>query len=182
MSRLGKQPIALPKGVKAHCAGNKITVEGPKGALHQELMPIIGVVVNEEQIVVELKGNPKRDSKFHGLFRSLIANMVTGVTKGFQKELQMVGVGYRAALKGHALDLQVGLSHPKELHIPKDIQVVVDKGTKIVITGKDKQVVGQFAATVRGVRPPEPYQGKGIRYAEEHVRRKAGKAGGKKGK
>lgn len=180
MSRKGKLPIALPKGVDVKVANNEITVKGPKGTLKHHLIPAVVVKAEGQELHVTLAKGHEDDGHFHGLYRSLIANMVEGAEKGFVKELEMVGVGYRAAVQGHHLDLQIGLSHPTKISIPEGVQVKVDKSTAIHITGADKQTVGQFAATVRAARPPEPYQGKGIRYKGEYVRKKAGKAAAKK--
>lgn len=180
MSRKGKLPIAIPKGVEVKIAEKLISVKGPKGTLQHELVPEVKVHVKNDAIHVELDEAHSNAGNFHGLYRSIIDNMVVGTSQGFEKKLEMIGVGYRAAVQGNALDLQIGLSHPTKITIPQGIQVKVDKNTSIVITGADKQVIGQFAATVRAVRPPEPYQGKGIRYVGEYVRKKAGKAAAKK--
>lgn len=180
MSRKGKLPIPLPKGVEVKVANNEVTVKGPKGSMHQKLMPCVQVAVENDHIVVALTDDHQNEGNFHGLYRSLIQNMVTGTSHGFERKLEMIGVGYRAAVMGHELDLQIGFSHPTRLHIPEGIHVKVEKNTVIHITGIDKQAVGQFAATIRAVRPPEPYQGKGIRYHGEYVRKKAGKAAAKK--
>lgn len=180
MSRKGKMPIPLPKGVDVKVSATEVSVKGPKGHLHQKLMPEIRVVVDGEQVLVSLADENADASRFHGLYRVLIHNMVEGVTKGFEKKLQLVGVGYRAAVMGKLLDLQLGFSHETKLPIPEGIMVKVDKNTEVTISGADKHLVGQFAATVRSMRPPEPYQGKGIRYLGEEVRRKAGKAAAKK--
>lgn len=180
MSRKGKLPISLPKGVEAKVANNTVSIKGPKGTLHQALIPSIKVVIDGQELRVELAEGFEKDGHFHGLFRTLISNMVEGTMKGFEKELEMIGVGYRAAVQGHHLDLQIGFSHPTKISIPEGVTVKVDKSTAIMITGTDKQKVGQFAASVRAVRPPEPYQGKGIRYKGEYVRKKAGKAAAKK--
>jgi large subunit ribosomal protein L6 len=180
MSRKGKLPIPLPKGVEAKVSQNAITVKGPKGTLTQQLIEAVKVHVEGQEIRVELSAGHERDGHFHGLYRTLIDNMVEGTTKGFAKELEMVGIGYRAAVQGHHLDLQIGLSHPTKMSIPEGVLVKVDKSVAISITGIDKQKVGQFAASVRAARPPEPYQGKGIRYKGEYVRKKAGKAAAKK--
>lgn len=180
MSRKGKLPISLPKGVEAKVANHEITVKGPKGTLKQQLIPAIHIHVEGQELRVELAKGHEEDGHFHGLFRTLIYNMVEGTTKGFEKELEMVGVGYRAAVQGHHLDLQIGRSHPTKISIPEGVTVKVEKSTAIMITGADKQKVGQFAATVRATKPPEPYQGKGIRYKGEYVRKKAGKAAAKK--
>lgn len=180
MSRKGKLPIPLPKGVEVKTNPNEVTVKGPKGTLHQHLVKGIQVVVKDGQVHVELAEGYEDQGHFHGLFRTLISNMVDGSTTGFVKELEMIGVGYRAAVSGHHLDLQIGLSHPTKISIPDGVHVKVEKNTQIMITGIDKQLVGQFAASVRAARPPEPYQGKGIRYKGEYVRKKAGKAAAKK--
>lgn len=176
MSRKGKLPIPLPKGVEVKVSNTEISVKGPKGTLHHALVPSINVHVENNQIVVGLNENCEDQGNFHGLYRSIIQNMVSGTTNGFERKLEMIGVGYRAAVQGHLLDIQIGFSHPTKLPIPEGIHVKVDKNTAITISGADKQKVGQFAATIRAVRPPEPYQGKGIRYEGEYVRKKAGKA------
>jgi large subunit ribosomal protein L6 len=176
MSRKGKMPVVIPAGVEVKKVENTITVKGPKGTLAQELVKGIELNIETSQVVVSVNENSRELSRFHGLYRALIANMVTGTTNGFERRLEMVGVGYRAAVQGNLLDLQIGFSHPTKLEIPKGLSVKVDKNTVIIISGIDKQAVGQFAAQVRAMRPPEPYQGKGIRYEGEYVRRKAGKA------
>lgn len=176
MSRKGKLPIPLPKGVEVKVSGSEVTVKGPKGTLHQKLHPAIVVKVAGDHVNVELNEKYSDLGNQHGLFRSIIQNMVQGTTQGFETKLEMIGVGYRAAVQGNMLDLQIGLSHPTKLPIPQGITVKVDKNTQISITGSDKQMVGQFAATIRSKKPPEPYQGKGIRYEGEYVRKKAGKA------
>jgi len=180
MSRKGKLPIPLPKGVEVKVTGTELNVKGPKGTLKQELMPAIEVKVEGEEIIVSLTKGHENDGNFHGLYRSIINNMVEGTSKGFERKLEMVGVGYRAAVQGQLLDLQLGFSHPTKLPIPEGVNVKVEKNTNIYISGIDKQKIGQFAATVRAMRPPEPYQGKGIRYEGEYVRKKAGKAAAKK--
>lgn len=175
MSRKGKLPITLPKGVEVKVTGEDLSVKGPKGTLHQKLVPGVSVKQEQDQLHVILADDHSDKGNFHGLYRSLIQNMVIGTTQGFEKQLEMVGVGYRAAVQGKNLDLQIGLSHPTQLPIPEGLQVTVEKSTAISIKGLDSQQVGQFAATVRSKKPPEPYQGKGIRYKGEHVRKKAGK-------
>lgn len=180
MSRKGKLPIPLPKNVEVKLAESTITVKGPKAELTQDLMSEIGVKIEDEHLVVFLNEGHEGAGNFHGLYRSLISNMVEGVTKGFEKRLEMIGVGYRAAVQGPLLDLQIGFSHPTKLPIPQGVHVTVEKNTEIVITGANYQQVGQFAATIRSKRPPEPYQGKGIRYKGEYVRKKAGKSASKK--
>ncbi len=182
MSRKGKLPIPLPKDVEVKVSNTEVAIKGPKGSLKQQLVPGIEVKVEDNQIHVSIAsiGNGEELSHYHGLYRSLVHNMVVGATEGFEKKLEMIGVGYRAAVQGELLDLQLGFSHPTKLSIPKGLTVKVDKNTLITISGFDKQLVGQFAANVRSKRPPEPYQGKGIRYVGEYVRRKAGKAAAKK--
>lgn len=174
MSRKGKLPIAIPKGVDVKISGLEVTVKGPKGTLHQQLREGVGIKIENNEVHVELTDEGL--GNFHGLYRSLIDNMVHGTTTGFSKSLEMIGVGYRAAVQGKNLDLQLGFSHPTSVPIPEGIKVTIEKGTAITITGADRQQVGQFAAIVRSYRPPEPYQGKGIRYTGEYVRKKAGKA------
>lgn len=176
MSRLGKSPIELPKNVEAKVQDGKIIVKGPKGTLEFADIEGLKLRVEEGRLFVEFDERVKVPGVTHGLYRATINNMVVGVSKGFEKKLNLVGVGYRAALQGHNLDLQLGYSHPTQLAIPKNVQVEVDKSTTIIVRGIDKQAVGQFAAMVRGMRPPEPYKGKGIRYENEYVRKKAGKA------
>ncbi len=176
MSRLGKSSIKLPKGVEVKVENNVVVVKGPKGHLEQQLMEGIKLSINEGILDVSIDEKIHSNGKFHGLYRSLINNMVIGVSVGFEKKLTLIGVGYRAAIKGKKLDLQVGYSHPTELDIPEGIEVKVDKSTTIVLHGVDKQNIGQFAAKIRSTRPPEPYKGKGIRYENEYVRKKAGKS------
>lgn len=180
MSRKGKLPIPLPKGVEVKVTDAEVMVKGPKGTMHQPLIPGIQVKVEGGQVLVELEDEESDLNHFHGLYRTLIQNMVTGTVEGFEKRLEMIGVGYRAAVQGHELDLQLGFSHPTKLSIPQGLTVKVDKNTLITISGFDKRLVGQFAANIRSKRPPEPYQGKGIRYVGEYVRKKAGKAAAKK--
>lgn len=179
MSRKAKLPIILPKGVEAKLEGQTLTVNGPKGTLVRDLMHGILVSVEDKHINVSLEESMKEAKNFLGLFWSLIQNMVLGVSEGFVKKLEMIGVGFRAAVQGNLLDLQVGFSHPTKITIPERIKVNVEKNTLIQIEGIDKQEVGQFAADVRAKKPPEPYKGKGIRYSDEYVRRKAGKSGKK---
>lgn len=176
MSKLGKSPIPLPKGVEIKVDSEAIHVKGPKGTLSYPLTKGISVKVQEGVAIVERDDKVEMPKTTHGIYRALLNNMVVGVSKGFEVRLMMMGVGYRAAVQGQKIDLQVGFSHPTQLPIPKAVQVAVDKSNIIIITGIDKQVVGQFAASVRAVKPPEPYKGKGIRYEKEYVRKKAGKA------
>ena len=180
MSRKGKLPISLPSGVEVKITDTEVTVKGPKGTLHQKLVPGVQVIVEDKQVLVSLEDNNSGLDHFHGLYRTLIYNMVVGTTEGFEKKLEMIGVGYRAAVQGDLLDLQLGFSHPTKLPIPKGLTIKVDKNTLISIAGSDKHLVGQFAAVIRSKRPPEPYQGKGIRYQGEYVRKKAGKSAAKK--
>lgn len=180
MSRIGRQPIAVPAKVTVEVdAGNLVKVTGPKGALSQQISPDLIIEVNDGQITVDRPTDLRHHKSQHGLARTLIANMVTGVTTGFTRRLDVVGVGYRAEKRGNNLFLQVGKSHPVEFAPPdKTISFEVDKdGRTITISGVDKAVVGELAAVVRGTRPPEPYKGKGIRYSGERVRAKVGKTG-----
>ncbi len=177
MSRKGKAPIALPKGVDVQVKDGNVVVKGPKGSLSRPLVQGVVVSMADGQLLVAVENDTRELNRMHGLFRALINNMVLGVTTGFQTKLEMIGVGYRAAVQGSLLDLQVGNSHPTKLSIPTGITVAVDKNTAITVSGIDKQAVGQFAAQVRAKKTPEPYQGKGIRYVGEYVRKKAGKAG-----
>ena len=177
MSRIGQSPIELPSGVEVKVSGNLVTVKGPKGSLTQDIQPSMSVDIEDGTLTVSRENDERQVRALHGLTRSLINNMVIGVTEGYSKELTAVGVGYRAALKGNRLELQVGFSHPVSIEAPDGIAFEVPEPTKIIVSGIDKQMVGQVAANVRAVRPPEPYKGKGIRYTGEHVRRKAGKAG-----
>jgi large subunit ribosomal protein L6 len=177
MSRIGNAPITVTSGVEVKVTGNTVQVKGPKGTLNQVVDPTISVSV-DDGIVTVARANDERSTKaLHGLYRSLISNMVLGVSEGYTKELTAVGVGYRATLKGNNIELLVGFSHPVNIEAPDGITFEVPEPTKIIVTGIDKQKVGQVAANIRSVRPPEPYKGKGIRYKDEHVRRKAGKAG-----
>lgn len=180
MSRVGRMPIDIPAGVNVTLNGQVITVKGPKGELTRTLHADMKVTVADNVITVERPTDEKGHRSLHGLTRALIANMVTGVTTGFKKELEIVGVGYRAQMKGKKLALTLGFSHPLELDAPAGITIECPSATSIIISGANKEHVGEFAAKVRKYRLPEPYKGKGIRYVGEHVRRKAGKAGTKK--
>jgi len=175
MSRLAKRAIDLPKGVELKVSGNNVDVKGPKGSLTHVLMPGISLKQEENQVWIVVDPNLHKNGKDAGLHWALLRNTVNGVSQGFEKRLTLIGVGYKAVVKGNKLDVQVGYSHPTEVDIPSDLQVKVDKNT-VIISGINKQKVGQFAATVRQIRPPEPYKGKGIRYEDEYVRKKAGKA------
>ena len=181
MSRIGKRPIGIPSGVDFKIEENVVTVKGPKGTLTREMHSLMNIVVEESQIIVTRPDDEPFSRSLHGLTRTLIANMVEGVTNGFTKGLEMVGVGYRAAKKGNKLVLTVGKSHPVELTPFEGIDFEVPAPNKILVKGMDKELVGAFAAIVRSERKPEPYKGKGIRYEGEVVRRKVGKTGGKKG-
>ena len=178
MSRIGRLPISLPSGVEVTIDGQLVTVKGPKGTLAPEITEPITIRRDEEGVLTILRPDDERESRsLHGLTRSLIANMVTGVTDGYEKKLEIVGVGYRVQSKGSDLEFAVGYSHSVLYKAPEGIQFAVESPTKFAVTGVDKQQVGQVAANIRKIRKPEPYKGKGIRYAGEHVRRKVGKAG-----
>ena len=179
MSRIGKQPINIPAGVTVSVANTTVTVKGPKGTLTQEINPNISVAVEGNVCTVTRPDDEKLNRSMHGLYRSLIQNMVTGVTTGFTKSLEIVGVGYRAEANPLALTLNVGYSNPVVMQIPEGLTVEVEKNTLVHVRGIDKQQVGELAARIRRVRKPEPYRGKGIRYVGEQVRRKVGKAGSK---
>ena len=176
MSRIGKQPIAIPDGVTVEVSDGLVTVKGPGGELSQRVVRDMRVIVDGAEVRVERPSDERDHRALHGLTRSLIANMVEGVTKGYEKRLEIQGVGYRAALKGSELELQVGFSHPVTMSPPAGIEFEVPAPNRIVVKGIDKQLVGETAANVRKVRKPEPYKGKGIRYEGEYVRKKAGKA------
>lgn len=175
MSRIGNKLINLPEGVTVSQNGNVITVKGPKGELSNAIDSNIEVVVEGQTVAVKRPNDTKAMKTIHGTTRANIHNMVEGVSKGFTKTLEIVGVGYRASLKGNTLVVSAGYSHDVELEIPAGIKVELPKNTQVVVSGSDKQIVGQFAANVRGVREPEPYLGKGIHYSDEHIRRKEGK-------
>jgi large subunit ribosomal protein L6 len=177
MSRVGKLPIAIPSGVDIDIAGTRIKVKGPKGTLERDVTPVLSVVTEDGQLRVVRPNEDKRSRELHGLTRTLINNMVVGVTEGYTRNLEIQGVGYRAQLVGKKLQLNLGYSHPVEIDPPEGISFVVETPTKVAVTGIDKELVGRIAAQVRGTRKPEPYKGKGVRYAGEIVRRKAGKAG-----
>jgi large subunit ribosomal protein L6 len=177
MSRIGKKPISLPAGVEVKVDGNIVTIQGPKGSLAQTLPEGISVIQEDNQILVERANDNKQQRSFHGLSRALIANMVEGVTNGFEKKLELVGVGYRAQMQGKKLVINIGFSHPVEIDAPEGIEFDVPAPTRITIKGIDKQLVGNTAAHIRAIRKPEPYKGKGIKYEDEYIRRKAGKAG-----
>jgi large subunit ribosomal protein L6 len=176
MSRIGKAPIAVPQGVEVKQAGSAVEVKGPKGHLSQRIPQGISLEIAAGVVHVKRKGDAKAVRSLHGLIRTLIANMVQGVTQGFEKELEIVGIGYRANVQGKNLQLNLGYSHPVLYPIPQGIELAVEKQTRITVKGIDKQKVGQVAAEIRGFKRPEPYKGKGIRYIGEEVRKKAGKA------
>ena len=180
MSRIGRMPIAIPAGVTVTLDGNVITVKGAKETLTRELHPNMQIAVENNEIVVTRPNDEKQNRALHGLTRTLIHNMVVGVTEGFKKELDVNGVGYRVAKQGKDLVMNLGFSHQVVMSEIDGISIDVPKPNKIIISGPDKQKVGQFAAEVREKRPPEPYKGKGIKYVDEHIRRKEGKTGGKK--
>jgi len=175
MSRIGKKPIEVPSGVTISVAPGRVTVNGPKGELTQAVSPAMKVEQTNGTLTVERPTNRGEHRALHGLTRSLIANMVEGVTNGYEKQLEIQGVGYRARLQGKGLELALGYSHPVSVPAPEGIEFEVPQPTEVIVRGIDKQLVGEIAAQIRKQRPPEPYKGKGIRYAGEHVRRKVGK-------
>ena len=176
MSRIGKSPVPIPPDVKVTLSDGSIQTSGPKGQLERQLPQGVDVVVQENQIVVQRPDESRRARSIHGLTRTLVANMVNGVSQGFERKLEIVGVGYRAERKGEELLLTLGYSHPILYPLPPGIEVVVEKQVGLTVKGIDKELVGAVAAKIRSFRPPEPYKGKGIRYVGEHVRRKVGKA------
>jgi large subunit ribosomal protein L6 len=178
MSRIGKRPVTFPKNVKISQSAGTVKVEGPKGTLSSKLPEGINMVVNEGNLIVERKSDERIARSYHGLARTLINNMVTGVSSGFEKSLEISGVGFRAEIAGNNLKLALGFSSPVQYTVPKGIDVKVDKQTNIVVSGIDKQLVGRVASEIRALKKPEPYKGKGIKYAGEHIRRKAGKSAG----
>lgn len=178
MSRIGRQPISIPATVEVDiAAGNTVTVKGPKGTLTQTFSPNMQLRREDGTVLVERPDNARENRSLHGLSRTLLNNMVVGVTDGYRRNLEIQGVGYRAALDGNVLVLSVGFSHPVRMTPPEGISYALESPTRIAVSGIDKQQVGEEAARIRRVRPPEPYKGKGIRYSGEYVRRKAGKAG-----
>lgn len=177
MSRIGKKPIAIPSGVKVSIAADAVEVQGPKGKLRQPLPPGVVFAQEDGKLVAKTAREDRELGKFHGLARSLVANAVTGVTDGFKKELDIVGIGYRAELKGQQINFALGYSHPVVFDIPKGIDVTIDKQTHIVVTGIDRQLVGQVAADIRSLRKPDPYKQKGVRYTGEVLKKKVGKTG-----
>jgi len=178
MSRIGRQPVVIPKGVEVAQADGSIRVKGPKGELSMRLEPGVAVEITEAQAVVKLERDDRNANAVYGLTRAMLANLVRGVTDGFTRGLEIQGTGYRAALEGKKLVLQLGYSHPIEFPVPEGVQIQVDTPTKLTVKGADKAQVGQVAAHIRGFRPPEPYKGKGVRYEGETIKRKAGKSAG----
>ena len=178
MSRIGKQPIELPKGVEVKLGEEMVEVKGPKGTLQTPICSLLNYEIADGHLTITRKDDTRESNAQHGLRRTLIANCVEGVSKGFSKTLEVIGVGFKVAVKGNIIDLSVGYSHPVLLELPKGLEAKAE-GTKLTISGIDKELVGEFAARVRRVREPEPYKGKGIKYENEIIRRKAGKSGGK---
>ncbi len=176
MSRIGKKPVAIVKGVNVHLAGREIKITGPKGELAATVHPDIAVEVADGQVLLKRHSDEKKHRALHGLWRALVQNMMTGVTTGYSRKLELVGVGYRAEIKGKKLQLLLGFSHPILFTAPESITIQAPTQTNIIVSGIDKMLVGQVAAKIRSFRPPEPYKGKGVKYEGERVRRKAGKA------
>lgn len=179
MSRIGKQPVAVPNGVTVNVSGQTVSVKGPKGELKRNLHPDLTVAYANNEITVSRPSDEDQHRALHGLSRTLIANMIEGVTKGYQKQLEITGVGYKAEVKPYGLQLSLGFSHVIEVKAPPGIKLSAPQPTQIIVDGADKETVGRLAAEIRQLRKPEPYKGKGIKYAGEVIRRKAGKAGGK---
>jgi large subunit ribosomal protein L6 len=179
MSRIGKHPVAVPNGVTVTIEGNTLKVKGPRGELTRTFHPDMKLTVKDGNVTVERPSEESKHKALHGLSRTLVSNMVEGVTKGYQKQLDIVGVGYKAEARPYGLQLALGFSHPVEYRAPEGIKLTAPIPTQILIDGANKEIVGQVAAELRSLRPPEPYKGKGIKYAGEQIRRKAGKAGGK---
>ena len=179
MSRIGRRPIEVPQGVEVRLQGSHVAVKGPRGALERDIHPTMRVVVGQGAVSVERPDDTREARSLHGLTRTLIANMVEGVSTGFEKALELQGVGYRASKSGQKLVLTVGFSHPVEMTPPEGVSVEVPAPASVLVRGANKESVGEFAAKIRSVRPPEPYKGKGVRYRGERVRRKVGKTGKK---
>ena len=178
MSRIGKQPVVVPKGVDVSIANDLVTVKGPKGQLQVKLLPGVSAAIENGSINLTRANNERETRSFHGLLRALLANATTGVSEGWSKQLEIVGIGYRAENQGKSVIFSLGYSHPIDFAVPDGIEIDVDgKANKITVRGIDRQQVGQIAAEIRGLRPPEPYKGKGVRYSDERVRTKAGKQG-----
>jgi len=176
MSRIGKKPIAIPKDVKIEINGRQVFVQGPKGKLSRILSDRISLEIKENQIFIKRNADTKLDKSLHGLSRALVLNMVKGVTEGYVKELEIIGVGFKAQVQGSSLTMQLGFSHPVNFQIPEGIKIETPKATQIVVRGIDKEAVGEIASEIRKVYPPEPYKGKGVRYVGEYVKKKVGKA------
>jgi len=176
MSRIGKKPLAIPKDVKVEVRDSSIYIEGPKGKLSRTLSNRISIELKDNQIFLKRSSDTKTDKSLHGLYRALLANMFKGVTEGYVKELEIIGVGFKAQLQGNKLNMQLGFSHPVNFSVPEGIKIETPKPTQIVVRGIDKEKVGEVAAQIRSVYPPEPYKGKGIRYVGEYVKKKVGKA------
>lgn len=177
MSRIGKAPVVLPAGVEIKLDGSHITVKGPKGQLERDLVPDMKIEVKDGELTVERPSEKKEHKALHGLTRALINNMVVGVSQGFEKTLEISGVGYRAEKKGNKLVMNLGYSHPVEMEDPEGVETAIDGPTKVIVKGIDKEAVGAHAANIRAKRLPEPYKGHGVRYSDEHIRRKVGKTG-----
>ncbi|HEU4749598.1 MAG TPA: 50S ribosomal protein L6 [Acidimicrobiia bacterium] len=177
MSRIGKKPVLVPAGVDISITGQTVAVKGPRGSLERTFTDRVDLTLEDGTVLVARKDDARESRALHGLSRALLANMVIGVAEGFRRELSIVGVGYRAALKGSGIELQLGFSHPVQVTAPEGISFEVPEPTRVIVSGIDKEQVGQVAADIRKLRPPEPYKGKGVRYLNEQVRRKAGKAG-----
>lgn len=177
MSRVGKLPVQIPSGVKVEVKDNYVYVEGPKGTMSQEYSPDVSIKVEDDTVVIERKRDTKQARSYHGLYRQLVQNMVTGVSTGFSKTLLVTGVGYRAEVSGDRLILNIGYSNPIEYVIPEGIEISTEGQNKVIVSGIDKQKVGQASSEIRSLRLPEPYKGKGIKYEDERLRRKVGKSG-----
>lgn len=176
MSRIGKKPVSVPKDVKVELKDNLIFVEGPKGKTNLKISDRINLELKDNQVFVKRVANTKMDKSLHGLYRALIANMFKGVTEGYVKELEIIGVGFKAQMQGSVLNMQLGFSHPVNIPSPEGIKIETPKNTQIIVRGIDKEKVGKLASEIRAVYPPEPYKGKGVRYAGEYVKKKIGKA------
>ena len=179
MSRIGKLPVEIPQGVEVTVVDNLVTAKGPKGTESVEFPAEIEVVINEKEVVVNRKAEDRKSRSLHGLFRTLVSNAITGVKTPFEKKLEIIGVGYRAAMQGTAINLSLGYSHPVIIEPPAGVTISVEANTKVTVSGTNKQMVGDVAAQIRSKRPPEPYKGKGVKYEGEYIARKAGKAGKK---
>lgn len=179
MSRVGKKPIQIPEKTTVAIADKLVTVKGPKGTLNRNIHPATALLIEGDVITVQVQNDDKKSLALKGLTRSLVANMVEGVDKGFERVLEINGIGYRAAVEGNSLVLNLGFSHPVNFPLPAGISAIVEKNNQIKLSGIDKELLGQTAASIRKIRPPEPYKGKGVKYAEEYIQRKAGKTGTK---